>query len=494
MSDPPTGLRRPRPLPLAGVVAAVILVSSSAASAQPEQSRLELEPCHLDHIAHWAECGSYEVPEDETVPDSRRITLRVAVLPSFAQPAEPDPVFLLAGGPGRSAVAMAAPVTQALGPVNRNRDIVLIDQRGTGQSSPLDCAFDFDQGAFDQEAKTEAVRDCLAGLDADPSRYGTIDHVRDLEAVRRALGYERINLYGTSYGTRVAQVYIREYPESLRAAVMDAVISMETRVGLEMGADAQLALDGVFHRCETDRDCGPRFPDLRRQLEGVLADLEANPRELELTDPVTGAPERIRMDEKVFALGLRAQLYHPQTQRLVPWLIDRAAHGDWTGLVGLTSAVKESQSEVMTEELLLAVLCSEDLADVATPEIPARERASLFGTALIDEFLGYCTAWPQPARRVDWNPARSDQLPVLLLSGALDPVTPPYRADEVAATLGNSRHLIVTAGGHTVGDMGCIPELIARFIESRDPEGLDASCIDDLDYPSFFVSALGPTP
>jgi pimeloyl-ACP methyl ester carboxylesterase len=269
---------------------------------------------------------------------------------------------------------------------------------------------------------------------------------------------------------------------------------MKMRIGLEMGADAQVALDGLFERCQADRHCAGRFPELRRQFEELLSDLEANPRDLEIRNAATGEPEHLRMDDRLFALRLRALLYTPETQRLVPLLIEQATKGNWTGLVGLTGSFNESLVEVMTPALLLAVLCSEDLGGVGAADISARERASFVGTAQIDEFLGYCAGWPKSAHKVDWTPATSEGLPVLLLSGALDPVTPPYRAEEVAATLGNSRHLIVAAGGHMVGDTGCIPDLIAEFIASRNPQDLDASCINDIVTPSFFVSALGPTP
>ena len=474
------------------VLLAAALLSASVVSAQPQRRALELERCHLNQVTDWAECGSFEVPEDYAVPDGRRITLRVAVLPSLTQPAEPDPMFMLAGGPGQSAVAIAAAVQQTLGVVNRHRDIVLIDQRGTGESTPLECALDFDGTAFDPEAQAEAVGDCLSGLDADPTSYTTVNHFRDLDAVRRALGYQRINLYAGSYGTRVAQVYMRERPGALQAVVMDAVASMGMRVGLEMGADAQLALDGLFERCQRNLACEQRFPDLQRRFEALLADLRASPRRLELADAATGEPGIVEMDDRRFALGLRALLYSPQTQRLVPLLIHQAAEGNWLGLVGLTSSFTQRLLEVMNPGLMLAVLCSEDLADIEAADIPAAERTSFVGTAQIDEFLGYCAAWPKPTRTVDWTPVSNDELPVLLLSGGLDPVTPPYRAEEVAATLGNSRHLIVPAGGHTVGGTGCISRLIAEFIDSRDPQGLDASCIDDIAFPSFFVSTLGP--
>ena len=317
------GFRRQRRLSLPDLLPAVALLLVSVATAQMGPAELHLEPCHLDNIAEWAQCGTLEVPENYQQPEGRRIALRVAVLPSFEQPAEADPVFMLAGGPGQSAVAIAALVRHTLGKANQQRDIVLVDQRGTGESNALDCGLDFDLLAFDNEAKAAAIKQCLAALDADPLQYSTMNHIRDLEAVREALDYPQVSLYGGSYGTRVAQVYMREFPQSVRTVVMDAVASMDMRVGMEMGGDAQLALDAVFARCANDPDCSERFPDLRSRFDDLLTDLEANPLDLQVIDAKTGKPEQTPMDHRMFAMGLRALLYSPQTQRLLPLLIDQ---------------------------------------------------------------------------------------------------------------------------------------------------------------------------
>ena len=487
-------LRQQRKLSRTGLMPAVTLLLVSAVSAQIGSAELQLESCHLDNIAEWAQCGALDVPENYQQPEGRRIALRVVVLPSFAQPAKADPVFMLAGGPGQSAVAIAALVRQTLGKANQQRDIVLVDQRGTGESNALDCGLDFDQLAFDHDAKAAAVKQCLAALDVDPLQYSTMNHIRDLEAVREALDYPQVSLYGGSYGTRVAQVYMREFPQSVRTVVMDAVASMDMRVGMEMGGDAQLALDAVFTRCTDDPDCFKRFPDLRSRFTALLSELEANPLDLQVMDAKTGNLEQTPMDHRVFALGLRALLYSPQTQRLLPLLIDQASKGEWGSFIGLASSFNDGLLEVMTPGLLLAVLCTEDLADMAESDIGHRERDSFVGAAQISEFIGYCDAWPRSLNPVDWSPPHGSEIPVLLLSGALDPVTPPYRAEAAAAPLANSRHLTVATGAHTVGAMGCMPKLIAEFIDSGDAASLDVSCLDEIVYPSFFVSKMGPTP
>jgi pimeloyl-ACP methyl ester carboxylesterase len=475
------------------VLSGLVLSMALAAGPAWSQPTLKLESCHLPRVSTPVKCGTLSVPENRDTGQGRMIDLNLAVIPALEQPPRPDPLFILAGGPGQSAVGIAMVIKTSLGKVNRYRDIVLMDQRGTGQSNPLNCDFDLDDLAFNDESKARAVNDCLSQLDADPRHYTTINHIEDLEAVRQALGYDQINLYGGSYGTRVAQVYLREHPESLRAVVMDAVASMDMKVGMEMGADAQLTLDALFDRCAKDPACQAEFPELGQTFSDLMSDLEANPRDVSLPNPATGIVESTPMDHRTFALALRGILYAPTTQRLVPLVISEASRDNWAPILGLSLAAGESLQEVMTPGLLFAVLCAEDLSDVTSADIPQRERDSFVGTSQIDEFLGFCAAWPKPLSRVDWSPPTAGN-PVLLLSGALDPATPPYRADDAARSLGNSRHIVVPNGGHTVGSVACIADLIGEFLESADPAGLDAECVAEIASPSFFVSTLGPKP
>ena len=489
---------------LAGLVATGLVWAASVSAQSPatqesssqepstSQNGLELEPCHLKNLSEWAECGTFEVLENRDDPTGRRLQLKVAVLPAAAQPALPDPIFLLAGGPGQSAVSIATLAKRTLGPANKRRDIVLVDQRGTGESSPFECDLDFEALAFDNEAKRIAVTECVDGFEGDPLNFRTLDYVRDLEEVRKAIGAEKIHLYGGSYGTRVAQVYLREFPQALATATMDGVASMEIRVGLQMGADAQRSMDILLGLCEDDATCSARFPDLKQRLERLLADLEQTPQEVQFVDPATGQSGPTRMDHQLFGFGLRPLLYGSRTQRLIPLLIEQAEQGNWLGFAGVGNMFMGNLEDSMNLGLLLAVLCTEDLAGLVDADISQEERDSFVGSTQADEFLGYCAAWPQPPERADFSTVVSD-VPVLLLSGGLDPATPPYFADQVAKGLTNSRHLVVETGGHVVGSMGCLPDLISEFLDTREPDSLDADCLSEITFPSFFVSAMGPT-
>lgn len=466
------------------LAALTLLAVAGAAAAGP------LKRCHLPGISNWARCGSLEVPENWDAPD-RRIKLRVAVLPAVQHPPEPDPIFVLAGGPGQSAVAIAPMMKRLLGPANRARDIVLVDQRGSGGSSPFRCDFDPATLTAGAAAWREVARSCLDDFDGEAGRYGTLDYVSDLEAVRAWLGYEQINLYGGSYGTRVGLVYQREHAERIRAAVLDGVAPMDMRVGLEMGADAQRALDLLARRCLEDPGCRERFGDPRETLDQLQDALSGTPLELTFTDPATGREDTEEITADMVGLGLRGLLYAPETQRLIPLVLDAAEGGDWSPFLGLSMANSRQIAEVMNVGLLLAVLCSEDLAGLDRDAIGPAERASFVGTAQAGAFLDMCTLWPEPLAPLDWNLPPS-RVPTLLLSGALDPVTPPARAEAAARSLEVSRHVVVPNAGHIVAGAGCMPDVVATFYATPDPHELDADCIADHPAPSFFLSRLGP--
>ena len=489
----PVSLRRslkaddlPVPLRYLPVLLALPLLATDAAA-------LELESCHLPGIRSWARCGTLSVPENPDQPD-REIGLRVAVLPALQDPPEPDPVFVLAGGPGQSAVAIAPLVSRMLLMVNRHRDIVLIDQRGTGESNPFRCDVDLEQITFGAEARAQFARSCLTDFEGDVSQYTTLRHIGDLEQARQALGYDRINLYGGSYGTRVGLVYLREHPEVIRSAVLDGVASMDMRVGLAMGGDAQLVLDRLAERCLADPVCSDTFGDPRTVLTGLKDQLAAQPVAVAMEDPQTGQTESVEMTPDQLALALRALLYSPTTQRLVPLILAEAAAGNWEPFVGAAMAANRDIAEMMNLGLMLAVLCSEDLAGMGVDDIDRRERESFVGAAQAATMLELCAGWPASDEQVDWTPPSDVTTPVLLLSGGLDPATPPYHAEAAAQHLANSRHLVVETGGHIVAAAGCMPQVVSDFFQQPDPDALDVECIEEHPAPSFFVNLLGPKP
>lgn len=467
-----------------GLMGAVLLGAKSEARAD--------ERCFLPGARLPGRCGTVSVPLRHDAPDAGRIEVYYAVQPAFERwRRAPDPVFFLAGGPGQSAVQVAPVILQSLAQARLTRDIVFIDQRGTGRSAPLACDVDAVDQTLEVGAFVEAMTRCVGQLKHDVREFTTAAFVEDLEAVRKALGYEKVNLYGGSYGTRVAQAYLRAHPDRVRSAVLDGVAPMGMRVGLEMGADAQPSLDALFAACADEPACKKSFPELPTRFDELLKALRAEPRRLTLVEPMTGAPLTLEVTADMVAGLVRFLLYSPQTRRLVPVAIAEARAGRLETLMRLGLAASAGQQGSMSLGLLFSVLCAEDLAGRGPKDIGSVERASFVGPAIAEAFLAVCEKWPSPRQPADLRPLVT-KVPMLLLSGRLDPVTPPARAEQLRRHLERAAHVVVPEGGHIVGGLGCLPELMADFFENPDPSALDSACVENVERPAFFTSLQGP--
>jgi len=450
--------------------------------------RLQLQDCTLAGDRK-ARCGTLEVPEDRTNPAGRRLALKVAVIPAVSRSAQPDPLFLLAGGPGQSAIETFPDLVNAFEQINQERDLVLVDQRGTGESNPLRCLDPEDETIRDEAALIAELKRCPARLDADLRFYTTEIAMQDLDEVRAALGYERINLYGASYGTRAALTYLRLFPERVRALILDSVVSADFRLFLEASEDGQRALDLLFERCEADAACAGTYPNLRAEFGEVLRRLEAAPVEINMANPVSGAPLEFMLTRDIFVSTIFNSMYSPEFVALLPLAIHTAYEKqDFTPLI--TQAL--SINARLYDGMFYAVACAED-APFITEQAALETASPVFGdqTRALREV---CAAWPQGAVSAEFRQPVSSDVPVLLLSGEADPITPPEYADEVARTLPNSLHLVAPGMGHGILLRGCVNRLANRFIANGSVEGLDASCVQDIEPPPFFVSPTGPRP
>ncbi len=474
-----------------------LLLSSPALAEGPG---LVLTPCRLRGGVQ-ARCGVYPVPEDRARPQGRRLGLKVAVVPALARKPRPDPLFLLAGGPGQAATeAFPELIAQAFERVHRTRDLVLVDQRGTGGSSPLRCPMVSPDAPLAERLASvgfEAgrLRACLAGYDADPRLYGTSVAMQDLDEVRAALGYGQIDLWGGSYGTRAALVYVREHGPSVRAVVLDGVAPPTMPISLHFAADAQRAMELLFKACAEESACARAWPELPGRFTRLLDRLDQHPALATVADPVTGAPTEATVSRDLLAGVLRVALYQPGLPAmLVPLLIARAEAGDYGPLVALATTFDEGARDAMAEGMLLSVLCAEDVPRFTEQELLQSARGTFVGPRVARIFLDACAAWPRGEVAPGFaEPVRS-QAPVLLLSGELDPVTPPAWAEEAARTLPNARHLVVPGIGHGASSVGCVPRLLWEFLEAGSAAGLDGTCVERQRRPPFFVSFAGPTP
>ena len=475
----------------------VLLLTACWQSAATPQRRISLSSCRLKGTGLQAQCGKLRVPEDRAHPEKRQIDLRIAVVPALARAPAADALFLLAGGPGQAATEVIGPLLGAFERLHRTRDMVLVDQRGTGSSRPLRCDLNAPGAPLAERLRADALaeekfRKCLADYDADPRFYTTSIAMQDLDEVRDALGYDQIDLWGGSYGTRAALVYLREHGQHARAAVLDGVAPPSLKLPVTFARDAQRSMDLLFAHCAAEKSCSTAFPNLQARFESLLAGLSKRPARAHVADPLTGVPADVEISRDVFAAGLRGVLYQQDFASLAPLIIDRAARGDFAPFVAATAGLDQGFSRTMSFGMMLSVICSEDLPGTTGQEIDDAAKGTFLGPRLAREFLKTCAFWPR-GRAPPREAIKSDK-PVLLLSGELDPVTPPRWADEARATLPNSAHFVVPGVGHGASAEGCVPQLIERFITDGSLQKLDPACLKPLRRPPFFVSFAGPPP
>lgn len=473
------------------LLAAILLGPPIAAAVTFEDCELS-SPQNVGGVS--AECAELEVPENRAEPGGRTITLKIARIPARAARAAPDPVVFLAGGPGQSATESYAQVAPAYADVLAQRSVLLIDQRGTGGSHPLRCALpDATDPAApmpDREALKRMALDCLAKLDADVAHYTTRDYVADLEAVREALAIQQWNLVGGSYGTRVALSYLQAHPTRIRTAVLDGVVPQDLAVGQDHGANLDAALAAQFARCRADGACTGAFGDPATTLAGLRRRYREAPTTVIIADPRSHRPVEVALNHETLAATVRLYAYSPETVVLLPLLLHQAYEGDPQPLLAQARMIFSEIEDMIAHGMQLSVTCSEDAPWLRA----APGDDTLIGAELLDLMDAQCEVWPvRPAPAAFKQPVDSD-LPILLLSGQYDPVTPPAYAERVLTTLSHARHLVAPGMGHIVQTRGCMPKLIARFIREAKVDELDAGCLERLGAPAFYLDFNGPAP
>lgn len=473
--------------------AAMALLPCAGGARAQAAPRLALAACSLPGVEAPARCGTLEVPENRAAPAGRRIGLRVAVIPAESAAPAPDPVFVLVGGPGQPATVVAAQLLPPLAGVRRDRDLVLVDQRGTGGSNPLTCG----SGSWTRNARgsgrdREQLRACSAELEAraDLRMYGTPAAVADLDAVRAALGYERVNLVGISYGSRVAQEYLRRHPERTRSVVMRAVAPVGFNIPLDGALAAQEALDHVVADCAADAACSAAYPRLAAELDSVFARADRMPAPVLVRDPATGDTATLELSRGLLAQTLYTLLLGSSTRQSIPMLVHGTAVRGPEALEGVLSQVIPAVFGPIPRGMYMSVVCSEDAPRITARDAARESRTFMRETAAVRES---CAEWPRAALPADFHaPFRSD-VPVLLVSGGADPATPPAMGERARSYLRNALHVVVPAASHGPMLPGCAEELVARFVAAGSHAGLDAACAAEVRWKPFAVPAASAT-
>ena len=445
----------------------------------------------------YARCATLEVPLDPEVPEGSQHELFVARIPAQVANPEPDPLLLIAGGPGQSTVDLYMRMRAAFGPVRRNRDIILVDQRGTGRSAAgfrCELPEDVDFQIADEGDLEALVSECLAGLERDPRFFTTSAAVRDLDTVRRALGIDQWNIYGVSYGSRVAQHYLRRYPEHVRTVVLDGVVPPTLTLGPEMALNAQAALEGIFERCARDDGCAKRFGDMASVFDNLMSRIQDSPVSVAIRETATGEVGETLVTEEYLMGVTRLFSYSDTSAALLPLIIDEAANGRFDMLVAQAKMIQDNLERTLSFPMHNSVICSEDYPfDMAETSLGTTD--AYLGTSIIDALQTICGQWPQGVVDPDFREPLVSAHPVLLLSGSNDPATPPqYAEDAIAEGLSGALHLVAPDQGHGMASVGCVRDLMQEFIETAATEGLDADCLDRVMATPFFLSAAGPGP
>jgi pimeloyl-ACP methyl ester carboxylesterase len=448
-----------------------------------------LAPCANAKPDHGLLCGRLSVPEDRSKPGGRRIELNVMAVPASATPRQPDPIFVFAGGPGEQATR-AAPIWAGL-PFERNRDLVFVDQRGTRGSGSLYCE-DLDDPADIMMPRyhlpaVEACRDRLAGR-ADLAKYSTLTAVEDFDAVRQWLKYDRINVFGASYGSRVVLEYLRRHGDHARTAVVVAPVPPDFRRPLYYGRDGLAALHGIFAACRLDAACQRAFPDPQRQLEAVLRRLQRETAAVPWKHPKTGAAMTLQISRATFAEILWVYLQTERAARRLPAVIARASDGDFTAL--LEGAFNDGRLGVRDpiEGLYLSVTCSEETLRIAASDI-GPHTPDFLGSDRLARQVAACRAWPRSSLPADvFEPVRTS-VPTLIVTGTLDPITPTTWGRRLLEYMPNARLIDVPGMSHGMTEMDnfmtCLVGLNFSFWNAGTAEGLDTRCVATMKPPGF---------
>ncbi|MCM3906253.1 MAG: alpha/beta hydrolase [Pyrinomonadaceae bacterium] len=496
------------------IILVVLLASMSASrenAAQQQSAKtpsLVLSPCNVEGTPEKVKCGTYEVYENRDSKKGRKISLKVVVFPATGQEREPDPFVYVPGGPGSSATEDAPYVAPQFAKIREHRDLLFVDQRGTGGSHPLNCNFynpaDI-QSYFGYFFPLEDVRKCREQLEqkADLTLYTTPIAMDDLDEVRAALGYLRLNLFGGSYGTRASLVYLKRHPKHVRTVTLQGVAPTNQYMPRDFAQSMERALQGILAECGADEACNRAFPNLRAETQAVLERLIQGPVEVEVrknfdrggdnASSVSRPEERvkIKLSRDLAVEAVRYMLYHPGGASRAPLLLHQAAQGNFVPIAEAALSYRRNLVGSGANGMYLSVTCAEDLPWIKPGEGERLAANTFLGGYRLRQQREACALWPRATIPSDYGEPVRASAPVLIFTGEWDPVTPPSNGDAAARHLPNSLHVMVPQGAHGFGGLegiDCIQRLNTEFVEKGTVKGLDTSCVKNIRRKGFIVA------
>lgn len=443
-----------------------------------------------------AECAVLFRAEDPSKPDGKQIEIHIAKFPSRSPDPERDAFTVIQGGPGMSSIDLFLSMRGIFSGIRAKRDILVIDQRGTGRSNMLSCPQNAEptDAEFSVELTKQVAKECLEKLDSDPRYYTTSIAVQDLDAVREAAGYKQLSIYGVSYGTRVAQHYLRRFPASTRALILDGVADVKLNLaGSEIALRSQQAFDSMANRCKQRPDCNSQFGDIKLTFEALRESFKAAPIMVNLPHPVSGELTEQKLNEQ-YLLGLvRLMPYSTETLALLPLLLSEASKGNY---VPMAAQVLQSESQFKKDYAYAmnnAVVCTEDIPFLVAADLEG-DKETYIGTMMSESMRALCEVWPKGTLDADFREPYESDVPVLLMSGETDPITPAENAERSLQMFDNGLHIVVPAHGHGVVGRGCLPKLATTFIDEASIDNLKVDCVAREQAFPFFLTPVGPNP
>jgi len=451
-------------------------------------SRVALQPCKVAGLDEEVRCGTYEVYEDRAAKSGRKIALNIVVVPALSATPAPDPLFWLEGGPGVGAAGSAFAARAYLSDVRKNRDLVFVDQRGTGKSNPLVCDVGDSpsdlQKFFGGTPLRESLAACRDSLEkiANLKMYTTPIAMDDLDEVRDALGYSKINVAGTSYGSLASQIYLRMHGDHVRAVFLGGVATPNIKQPLQFARSGQHALDLLFEDCAADQTCRGAFPNLHDEFYAVLARFKDGPLRVELIRPDDKQKQSILMTRDSFTDRTRLLLSNTGIARYTPAVIHKAFENDFVPFE--SAAIQINPGQGVSRGMYFTVTCSEGAQFITDDDLKRETAGTFMGESRARIHRDACTEWPRGDISANYIELVKSNAPVLLIAGELDSASGPWFPEAAAKLLPNSRLVVIRYYGHQFGEP-CTKGIFTTFIEKGSAAGLDTSCTDAIRRPPF---------
>jgi pimeloyl-ACP methyl ester carboxylesterase len=459
----------------------------SIAQNNPLKIYRELQYCRMEGIPDSVLCGKFPVYENRETQKGRVIDLNIVVVPAIHRDSAGTPIFYFEGGPGVAATHSASFFAEPANPYRQYHDIVLVDVRGTGGSNPLHCSsLQTKRGLkehFEEMYPEEAVKECFDSLSkrADLKQYTTTNVVNDIEDIRKWLGYGKVNIFGLSYGTRVALVYMKMFPSAIGSCVLWSPTHTYSRMPLYHARFAQNSLEQVFEDCKQDPLCNNSFPAIKDEFNTLMKKRRNEPFKFLYADSA-GDSRQLSISWNAFQTKLRTLMYDPAGIRQIPYIIHEVYRGNLEPFIALYP-ITSQMSSFIAEGFYLCITCTEDVPFIKTNQIESLTKGTFMGSYRVDQQKKACSNWVRGKTPADYfDPVKSD-IPTLIISGGFDPVTPVSMAKEIARHLSRSTLVIIPQMSHMFDGLShpeCFDDICLSFINAPGNPKLNLACIKEM--------------